>query len=123
MSNWELLELVAPCYLLELLRFHDELRQPPALKLPPVNSASDSSELKIGEQLIDQLTARFDPRKYEDTYQEVLGVSSSKNWQAKPSGTERNYARPPPSSTSCRKLKASLKQVETGQRRAQKQAA
>jgi DNA end-binding protein Ku len=109
--------------LLELLRFNQELRQPPALKLPSGNGASNSTELKIAEQLIGQLTARFNPRKYEDTYQEAL-LRLIKQKLAGRSIRDRGKLRKATAVVDLMsKLKASLKQVETDQRRAKKKAA
>jgi len=79
--------------------------------------------LKIAEQLIDQLSTRFDPSKYEDTYQEaLLGLIKQKM-----AGKPIHAGAKPQKATSVvdimSKLKASLKQVKTDQRRGKKRAA
>jgi len=79
--------------------------------------------LKIAEQLIGQLTARFNPRKYEDTYQEAL-LRLIKQKLAGRSIRDRGKLRKATAVVDLMsKLKASLKQVETDQRRAKKKAA
>ncbi len=108
--------------ILELLRFAGELRQPPALKLPAASGRA-TGELKIAEQLISQMSSRFDPRKYEDTYEEALLGLIKQKLAGKPIRTRAKS----PSATSVvdimSKLKASLKQVKTDQRRRKTKAA
>ena len=111
-----------PLLVLELLRFADEVRQPPVLKVPSARGTT-AGELKIAEQLIDQMSTRFDPSKYEDTYQEaLLGLIKQKL-----AGRPVSVRTKPQKATSVvdimAKLKASLKQVKTGQRRIKGKAA
>ncbi len=52
------------------MRFHDELREPDDLNIP---SASPSKqELEMAMQLIKGMTAKFEPEKFKDTYNETL---------------------------------------------------
>ena len=110
-----------PLLVLEVLRFAAELRQPPALKVPARGAAA--RELKVAEQLIDQLSTRFDPRKYEDAYQEALLGLIKQKLAGKPvhAGTKSRKATSVVDIMS--KLKASLKQVKTDQRRGKTKAA
>jgi DNA end-binding protein Ku len=105
---------------LELLRFANELRQPPAMKVPAKSAAG---ELKIAEQLITQLSARFDPRKYEDTYQESLRGLIKQKLAGKPATVRPTLRQATSVVDIMSKLKASLKQVKPEQRRAKKRAA
>ena len=111
-----------PLLVLELLRFADELRQPPAVKVPAARRAA-AGELKIAEQLIDQLSARFDPRKYEDNYQEALLGLIKQKLAGKPVSTGAKSRTATSVVDIMTKLKASLKQVKTDQRRGKTRAA
>jgi DNA end-binding protein Ku len=111
-----------PLLVLELLRFADELRPPPALKVPASRKAA-AGELKIAEQLIDQLTTRFDPGRYEDTYQEALLGLIKEKLAGKPIGAGVRSQKATSVVDIMSKLKASLKQVKTDQRRRKVKAA
>jgi len=100
---------------LELLRFADELRQPPAVKVP-AGSGTPAGELKIAEQLISQLSSRFDPRKYEDTYQEALLRLIKQKLAGKPISARAKSQKATSVVDIMSKLKASLKQVKTDSR-------
>jgi DNA end-binding protein Ku len=110
-----------PLLVLEILRFAAELRQPPALKVSA--RAAAAGELKIAEQLIDQLSTRFDPRKYEDTYQEALLGLIKQKLAGKTVRTGAKSRKATSVVDIMSKLKASLKQVKTDQRRGKKKAA
>lgn len=51
---------------LNRIRFPQEIRSPKELKLP--SEKSKANELKMAVNLIDQLTEKFDPKKYKDDY-------------------------------------------------------
>jgi DNA end-binding protein Ku len=53
------------------LRFHNEIREPAGLNLPPEKSASNE-QVEMALKLIDQLTKHFAPEDYHDTYTEEL---------------------------------------------------
>jgi DNA end-binding protein Ku len=106
---------------LEILRFAAELRQPPALKVPTARGSV--AELKIAEQLIDQLSTRFDARKYEDTYQEALLGLIKQKLAGKPVRASAKSQKATSVVDIMSKLKASLKQVKTDQRRGKRKAA
>lgn len=53
--------------LLNRIRFEEEIRSKEELSLPP-KSAIKPGELKMAVSLINQLTGRFTPSKYKDTY-------------------------------------------------------
>jgi DNA end-binding protein Ku len=107
---------------LELLRFAGELRQAPAIKVPTASGRA-TAEFKIAEQLISQLSSRFDPRKYEDTYQEALLSLVKQKLAGKPIRTRGKAARATSVVDIMSKLKASLKQVKTDSQRGKKRAA
>jgi DNA end-binding protein Ku len=54
---------------LELLRFEHELR--PAPRAAPSSKATPK-EIKLAEQLIEQMVSRWEPGKYKDTYRDEL---------------------------------------------------
>lgn len=58
--------------LLETIFYPDEIR--PAAEVPalPGEFKTDAREMDIAKQLIDNLTAQFDPSKYTDEYREAL---------------------------------------------------
>jgi DNA end-binding protein Ku len=58
--------------MVEILRFSDELRDVEALKLPKKGPRATKRELHLAEQLISELSTRFDPKKYIDTYHDAL---------------------------------------------------
>jgi DNA end-binding protein Ku len=58
--------------MLETMHFADEISSSRALELPAEDVHVDKRQLKVAEQLVDGLTAKFDPRKYKDTYREAL---------------------------------------------------
>ena len=59
---------------LELLRFPYELRDPADLEVPASGRGSGvgAKEVAIAEDLVERMTERFDPKKYEDTYRQDL---------------------------------------------------
>jgi len=55
---------------LNALRYADEVISVPSLEMPKITLSE--KELKIGSDLIDQLTAPFEPRKFENEHQKKL---------------------------------------------------
>ena len=111
-----------PLLVLELLRFADEVRQPPVLKVPSARGAA-AGEVKIAEQLINQLSTRFDPSKYADTYQDALLGLIKQKLAGKRISTGSKSQKATRVVDIMSKLKASLKQVKTDQRRRKTKAA
>ncbi|NDP26783.1 MAG: Ku protein [Flavobacterium sp.] len=56
---------------LNRIRFSQEIKDPSELKLPPV-SKTKSKEMDMANQLVGQLTEKFDIQNYKDTYTEKL---------------------------------------------------
>lgn len=54
------------------IRFEQDLRDPDELKLPGRNISISKKELDMAMTIIDQLTDKFEPEKYKDTYKEEL---------------------------------------------------
>lgn len=54
------------------IRFEQDLRDPSELKLPGKNTVVSKKELDMAMTIIDQLTDKFEPEKYKDTYKEEL---------------------------------------------------
>jgi DNA end-binding protein Ku len=57
--------------LLNQLRYHDEIRETEELKLPEAKSIKEK-EIKMALSLIEEMTSKFTPEDYEDTYIEDL---------------------------------------------------
>ena len=57
--------------LLETMYFEDEIRDPKdEIEDLPKTDHSDSRELKVAQQLIDSLAAKWDPSRYKNTYRD-----------------------------------------------------
>jgi DNA end-binding protein Ku len=56
---------------LNTIRFHEEIRDIKELNVPAASTVKPG-ELKMALSLIDQLTGKFDPSKYKDTYTDEL---------------------------------------------------
>lgn len=54
------------------IRFDQDLRDPNELKLPSKNISVTKKELDMALHIIDQLTEKFEPEKYKDTYKDEL---------------------------------------------------
>lgn len=54
------------------IRFEQDLRDPKELKLPGSNISVSKKELDMAMTIIDQLTDKFEPEKYKDTYKDEL---------------------------------------------------
>ncbi|MHB0992451.1 MAG: non-homologous end joining protein Ku [Burkholderiales bacterium] len=61
--------------ILNLLRFHDELRDPATISTPVENRQNTSitqKELDLAKQLVEGMTGTWTPEKYHDTYRDDL---------------------------------------------------
>ena len=59
--------------MMETMYFEDEIRDPrEELDNLPTADHSDSRELKIAQQLIESLTAKWDPTRYKNTYRDRI---------------------------------------------------
>ncbi|RZJ72152.1 Ku protein [Flavobacterium sp.] len=54
------------------IRFEEDLRDPNELKLPTAKISVTKKELDMAMTIIDQLTDKFEPEKYKDTYKAEL---------------------------------------------------
>jgi DNA end-binding protein Ku len=81
MRNKEALAILRPenkVIVLNKIRFAEEIRDPKELTLPE-HTIVKPAELKMAETLIDQLTGKFEPEKYKDTYHdEIMKVIEAK---------------------------------------------
>jgi Ku protein len=66
------LEPAGQALVLTTLRWAYELRSPSSLGLPLPTTARDRRELELALRLIETLAADWDPKRYKDTYREVL---------------------------------------------------
>lgn len=76
MRNKELLAVLKPyknAIVLNRIHFNEEIRDLEDLKLPPVaKDKSKDKELQMATKLVEQLTEKFKPEQYKDTYRERL---------------------------------------------------
>lgn len=67
---------------LNLLRFHDELRDPANLDLPKSGAKSagiSTQEIKMAERLVDSMAGKWQPEKYRDEYRnDILKIVEEK---------------------------------------------
>jgi DNA end-binding protein Ku len=62
-----------PRLILNLLRFSHELRDPATLALPATNAPPKSNqELRLAEELVESMAAKWNPKKYRDEYRQDL---------------------------------------------------
>ena len=54
------------------MRFAHEIRSPKSLDLPKAKHGYQPREMKLAHQLIDTLSAEWDPKEFKDTYTDVL---------------------------------------------------
>lgn len=102
------------------MRFAAEVRSPQELKVPEDVEIS-KAELKLANQLIDQLTKPFDPEEYKDTYQEEL----ERIIEEKVQGLEPTAAKAPKKAEVkdlMAALKASLEKEKKGEPRQRRSA-
>jgi DNA end-binding protein Ku len=105
--------------LLEKMHFANEIREPDDAR-PGRRQKLKQDELRTARQLIDRMTGRFDPEKYEDSYRKSL----LKVIRRKAKGEKITVAEPEQRSEApdlLEALHASLKQSKRGPRRKTKQ--
>jgi len=66
------LEPSGTALVLTTMRFAHEVRPPKALDLPKVHQGYQAKEMKLAQQLIDTLAAKWEPTDYKDTYTDAL---------------------------------------------------
>ena len=93
MRNKEHIGIIRPedkMLILEQLRFDDEIRSTKELDIPNIK-ITNNKEIDMAIKLIDQMTEHFNPKDYEDTYNdELLDVikEKAKKGSIKPRGKE-----------------------------------
>jgi DNA end-binding protein Ku len=105
--------------MLETMHFADEITSSRELELPGEDVKVDKKQLKVAEQLVDGLTAKFEPEKYKDTYREALLEVIEK--KVKGGTVKRPSARRAKATNVVDimdRLKQSLKEVERGKPKA-----
>ena len=66
------LEPSGEALVLTTMRFAHEIRSPKPLALPKAGQGYQPREMKLARQLIDTLSAEWDPTQFKDTYTDVL---------------------------------------------------
>jgi DNA end-binding protein Ku len=105
--------------MLETMHFADEITSSRELELPGEAEKVDKKQVKVARQLVDGLTAKFEPEKYKDTYREALLEVIEK--KVKGGTVKRPSARRAKATNVVDimdRLKQSLKEVERGKPKA-----
>jgi DNA end-binding protein Ku len=66
------LEPSGDALVLTTMRFSYEIRSPQSLDLPKATEGAAKREMALARQLVETLAADWDPKRYKDTYHEVL---------------------------------------------------
>jgi DNA end-binding protein Ku len=97
--------------MLDTLFFADEIAKTTGLDLPSKAAKITERERKLAEQLIDEMSTKFEPEKYKDTYREALIEMIDQKLKGKGRKTKKVAARKATTNVVdiMSKLKASLK--------------
>lgn len=103
--------------LLIQIRFNDELRDPEEAGLIPKNVTIAKKELDMALTIIDQLTDKFEPEKYKDTYKEELvkmikQKANAKKGAKEPAAPVKRRKKPAGKDDLLDQLKASLAAIK-----------
>lgn len=82
---------------LNLLRYHNEIRKPDEFEIPASNSKHlkiTSKELDVAKQLILSMTIKWHPEKYKNEYQEILQEWIEEKIHQKSSKKKKTIASP-----------------------------
>jgi DNA end-binding protein Ku len=90
------------------MRFANELVDPDTLDHPPLRRKPDARVRKMAAQLVDGLSAKFQPGRYRDTYRDRVLDLVKRKAKGEEIDTERARA-PEPSDDLMAALEASLK--------------
>jgi DNA end-binding protein Ku len=106
--------------MLDTLFFADELSKTTGLDLPAKGTRITERERKLAEQLIAEMTTKFDPEKYRDTYREALLKMIEQKLKGKGGKARKVTARKPTTNVVdiMSKLKQSLKGAKPATRTA-----
>lgn len=100
--------------LLNQMRYNDEIREVPEVEVSKSDKTSPK-EVELAVKLIEQLTEKFNPQAFKDTYVEAL----KKVIKAKAAGKSISIAEPKKATASVKDLMEVLKQsLETSKKRA-----
>lgn len=70
--------------MLDIMHYPDEITAASQFDLPAEKTTIKEKELKLAEQLIESMTAKFEPKKYRDTYREKLEELIEKKLKGQP---------------------------------------
>ncbi len=80
--------------MLDIMHFPEEITPSTQLDLPVAKAKIKDRELKLAEQLVESMTARFDPKKYKDSYRERLEKTIKSKVKGKPQRAKAIRKRP-----------------------------
>jgi len=97
--------------MLDTLFFADEIARTTGLDLPAKSARITERERKLAEKLIDEMSTKFEPEKYKDTYREALVEMIEQKLKGKGRRAKKVASRKPTTNVVdiMSKLKASLK--------------
>jgi DNA end-binding protein Ku len=103
--------------MLDTLHFADEIREEQKLELPAANLQVSERELNMAARLIENMSNRFDPEKYKDTYHENLLDLIDKKLEGKEIKVKQKKRPVTNVSDIMSKLKASIEETEGKKRK------
>jgi DNA end-binding protein Ku len=116
-------ETIGRAIVLTMMRFADELADPSEYKFPPAEGIRPP-ELKMAMQLIDNLSAKWEPAKYTDEYRDnLMKVIQGKLKGRRPKLKERDTKQPADVVDLMARLRASLEEKGAGSARKAAKAA
>jgi DNA end-binding protein Ku len=99
------------------LRYQDEIRDPESLHMPS-KGAYSAKEMDMAQSLVKELTGKFDPRKYKDTFtDELLKVIKAKSKGKLKETSVKSPIQPTDVEDILSALKKSLEEPETAGRK------
>lgn len=98
--------------ILDLLHFADEISATKGLKLPAADAKLAAREVEMAERLIENMSSRFDPERYKDTYRADLAAVIEKKLEGKTIRAKAKAVEPTTVVDIMSKLKASIARTE-----------
>jgi DNA end-binding protein Ku len=111
-----ILKVEEDAILLIQIRFNDELRDPDEAGLIPKDITISKKELDMAISIIDQLTDKFEPEKYKDTYKDdlvkIIKAKAKTKGKEKPATPARRRKKTSEKDDLLDQLKASLAAIK-----------
>lgn len=101
---------VGKALMLEVMHFAAEFKKPEEMQLPGETIRVDKRELQMAEELVESMSAKFDPEKYKSTYHENLNRMIEEKMEGKAPQIKAKKRQPANVIDIMSKLKESLAQ-------------